>query len=184
MAVANLANRIQVNTNCGNNDALYGPYNNINEALKSIPSTLRNGADAVGRTIGVLENGKCVEYWWQPTGKDEYGFVKYGFVKKGVSVVIQEGNATILPNTLNVWEEEITSPVTIIKGDETEGIVNHYMIRFTAGEGGQIIFDNSTWGTLIWYGGEAPAWTVGNTYEISIVDNIALWAEIEPVTTA
>ena len=65
MAVASLANRIQVNTNCANNDALYGPYNSISEAKTSIPSALLNGEDAMGRTIGVLERGKVVEYWWQ-----------------------------------------------------------------------------------------------------------------------
>lgn len=68
MAVASLANRIQVNTNCGNNDALYGPYNSIDEALTLIPSALINGKGAIGRTIGVIESGKVVEYWWQPVG--------------------------------------------------------------------------------------------------------------------
>lgn len=66
MAVASLANRIQVNTNCANNDALYGPYNSIAEAISSIPPALLNGEGARGRTIGVLEGGKVVEYWWQP----------------------------------------------------------------------------------------------------------------------
>ena len=51
------------------------------------------------------------------------------------------------------------------------------MIRFTAGEGTVLIFEGEE---VKWYGGEAPTWTADNTYEISIVDNIALWAEIEP----
>lgn len=29
-------------------------------------------------------------------------------------------------------------------------------------------------------GGAAPTWTIGCTYEINIVDNIALWVEFEP----
>lgn len=61
--------------------------------------------------------------------------------------------------------------------DEKEGVSNHYMLRFTYPEDCPgVIF--SDW-ALTWYGGEAPTWTTGNTYEISIVDNIALWAEFE-----
>lgn len=62
--------------------------------------------------------------------------------------------------------------------DENEGISNHYMLRFTYPEDCPgVIF--SDW-PLTWYGGSAPEWVVGNTYEISILDNIALFAELEP----
>lgn len=85
MAVASLANRVQVNTTCGNNDALYGPYTSTKEALESIPSALIDGNGAIGRTIGVIENGKVVEYWWQPVDGG------YGFVKKGaVEIVVDD----------------------------------------------------------------------------------------------
>lgn len=94
-------------------------------------------------------------------------------------VVKQTSSATILPNALNVWEEAITSSVTITKGGSNTDTVNHYMIRYTAGDGGQIIFDTS-WGELMWYGGNQPEWVIGYTYEISIVDGIALWAKFEP----
>ena len=54
------------------------------------------------------------------------------------------------------------------------------MIRFKAGEGCTVDFLKFT---LQWYGGSEPEWVKGNTYEISIVDNIALWAEFEPIPT-
>lgn len=94
---------------------------------------------------------------------------------KGVPIVSQTTNATIAPNVWNVWGEVTT--LTITKGNDIDGVVNNYMVRFTALEGAAITFSGFS---LSWYGGEAPTWTAGNTYEISIVDNIALWAEIEP----
>ena len=295
MAVASLANRIQVNTNCANNDALYGPYNSIAEAISSIPSALLNGEGARGRTIGVLEDGKVVEYWWQPEG-DGYAFVKKGgreqiivdntlnnessnpiankavanqfytleqdlkgdieakanksevdsiytrvgtlettitskaeqsevetlqtvvgskaessevsalsgrvdsvegnlegkvgnkdfhdYVEQIQSAILGKADKVVLnnvsgdqeisPNTMYVWGS-VAGALTITKGGEIAGIVNNYMVRFIAGEGCAVTFSGFE---LDWFGGEEPTWTAGNTYEISIVDNIALWAEI------
>lgn len=94
---------------------------------------------------------------------------------KGVPIVSQEGDATIAPNVWNVWGE-VTS-LNITKGTDISGIVNNYMVRFTAGEGCVVNFLDFT---LQWYGGDKPTWTAGNTYEVSIVDDTALWAEFEP----
>jgi hypothetical protein len=173
MAVASLANRVQVNTTCSNNDALYGPYTSIDVALASIPSSLIDGEGAIGRTIGVIESGKVVEYWWQPVDGG-YGFVKK--VDTGTPIVNQTASeVTIQPNVMNVWKDTVSN-LKVTKGDAIEGIVNNYMIRFTAGEGCSVTFSGFE---LDWFGGEEPTWTAGNTYEISIVDNIALWVEIE-----
>lgn len=84
------------------------------------------------------------------------------------------GDQTISPNTMYVWGSVVE--LTITKGADIAGIVNNYMVRFTAGEGCAITFSGFE---LDWFGGEEPTWTAGNTYEISIVDNIALWAEFE-----
>lgn len=96
---------------------------------------------------------------------------------KGVPVVSQTTDATIAPNVWNVWGD--VASLTITKGTNIDGVVNNYMVRFAALEGATITFDGFS---LSWFGGEAPTWTAGNTYEISIVDNIALWAEIEPAS--
>lgn len=95
---------------------------------------------------------------------------------KGVPIVSQTTDAIIAPNVWNVWGGVTT--LTITKGTDIDGVVNNYMVRFTALKGAAITFNGFS---LSWYGGEAPTWTAGNIYEISIVDNIALWAEIEPV---
>lgn len=94
---------------------------------------------------------------------------------KGVPIVSQTGDATIAPNVLNVWGE-VTS-LNITKGNDIDGITNLYIIRFVAGENLQVSF---TGFDLLWYGGSVPTWRASSTYEINIVDNLALWAEFTP----
>lgn len=94
---------------------------------------------------------------------------------KGVPIVSQTGDATIAPNVLNVWGE-VTS-LNITKGNSIDGITNLYIIRFVAGENLQVSFIGFD---LLWYGGSEPTWKAGSTYEINIVDNLALWAEFTP----
>lgn len=91
---------------------------------------------------------------------------------KGVPIVSQAGDAIIAPNVWNVWGD--VTALTITKGSEVSGVVNSYLIRFVAGEGCAITFDGFA---LNWYGGSVPTWNAGSTYEINIVDNLALWAE-------
>lgn len=82
------------------------------------------------------------------------------------------GNATIEPNTYNKWGE--VAELTITKGSEKPNVVNIYIIRFDAGAGCSVTFDG--W-TLKWAGGNAPTLTEGKTYEITIVDNLAMFVE-------
>lgn len=44
-----------------NVDAKYGPWNSNTEAITNIPRESR----AKGLTVGIIENGKIVEYWWE-----------------------------------------------------------------------------------------------------------------------
>lgn len=92
---------------------------------------------------------------------------------KGVPVVAQMGDALISPNIWNVWES-VGAALTITKGAEVSGVVNEYIVRLTCTADVAVTF--SGW-TLVWYGGNAPTFAAGKTYEISIIDNIALWAE-------
>lgn len=136
-----------------------------------------------GMVVSVIDEGALYMLINQDNVLDESSWIRVdgsASMYKGVPVVSQTTDATkvtIAPNVMNVWEEEVTN-LTITKDTtaEVEGIVNNYMIRFTAGVGTVLIFDGED---VKWYGGTAPEWVSGNTYEISIVDNIALWAEFE-----
>lgn len=105
-----------------------------------------------------------------------HSLVKGLLDEKNTKIINQTASeVTIQPNAMNVWGEVASLDIT--KGTDIAGIVNNYMVRFKAGEGCVVNFLGFT---LQWYGGDVPTWTAGNTYEISIVDNIALWAEFEP----
>lgn len=102
---------------------------------------------------------------------------------KGVPVVSQSGSVTISPNIWNIWSG-VNADLTITKGTDISGIVNEYIIRFTLGSSwmsGTNTITFSGW-SLEWNGGSVPTWTADHIYEISIVDNIALWVDITPAS--
>lgn len=59
-----LGGKIQVGAAVANVDAKYGPYNSKNAAYNALGE---GGMDVIaeGLTIGIIENGRIVEYWWQ-----------------------------------------------------------------------------------------------------------------------
>ena len=61
MATFDIMNRIRVGTQCANIDSLYGPYESKEEALAAVTARRR----VMGRTLGIIENGSVVEYWWK-----------------------------------------------------------------------------------------------------------------------
>lgn len=83
------------------------------------------------------------------------------------------GDATILPNVYNKWGV-VDGTLTITKGEEKPNVVNNYIIRLSAGAGCTIAFVG--W-ELQWVDDDAPTWTEGKTYEVSIVDNLAMYLE-------
>ncbi len=93
-------------------------------------------------------------------------------------IVSQTGNATIQPNMLNVWDTAVTA-LTITKGTDLDDELNHYFVRLKVGipaegESIQITFAGFS---LKWHAVMAPIWVSGKTYEISIINNFAIWAE-------
>lgn len=97
---------------------------------------------------------------------------------------------TLEPNTWNQVSTAVAanSSLYFAKGADIANITNVYMVRFTLGTGWgsnseTVAFKNGAndW-SLSWNGGSVPEWSAGNTYEISIVDNIACWIEIEPAS--
>ena len=84
----------------------------------------------------------------------------------------QTGDATIAPNTYNKWGE--VSTLTVTKGAEIPSVVNIYIVRIDAGTGCSVTFNG--W-SLRWVGGNVPTLTEGKTYEITIIDNLAMFVE-------
>lgn len=87
--------------------------------------------------------------------------------------VVHEGSATILPNHYNDFGT-VTGEIEINFANEKPYVANNYIIRFVAGENVSIVFGAA----LLWHGGSVPTWTSGKTYEISIIEGLALWVEV------
>lgn len=105
---------------------------------------------------------------------------------KGIPVVnptVTSDAVTIQPNEWNVLTSAIAD-LTVTKGTDATGVVSEYMIKFTIDSAYDSSTDQITFGEwgLTWAGGDAPTWTAGNTYEISIIDNVAVFTELEPTT--
>lgn len=138
------------------------------EERDAIPEARR----AEGMAVHVTTNGKT----YILSQKD--GTLYWKEMQTGTPIVIQTGDAVIQPNVLNVWKKAVTS-LTITKGTDIDGELNHYFVRFKVGtpaegESIQITFAGFS---LTWYAVNVPAWVSGKIYEISIINNLALWAE-------
>lgn len=59
--VFNLANRVGIVTPYSNVDKNYGSHDSVATAIEAIPEGLRE----IGLTVGVVEDGAVVEYWWK-----------------------------------------------------------------------------------------------------------------------
>lgn len=68
----NLVSQVMIQGSSANVDYLYGPYETTAAALEKI-STLQRQA---GKTVGIIENGKVVEYWLQPNDSGVLEFVQ------------------------------------------------------------------------------------------------------------
>lgn len=82
-------------------------------------------------------------------------------------------DATIEPNVYNDFGT-INGTRTITKGTNKPDVVNIYIIRFTAGAGCTLVLNG--W-SCKWVGGNEPTYTEGNVYEITIIDNLAMYVE-------
>ena len=67
----NFSQRLDVRSKCANIDALYGPFESVQEACTQIPSQRR----VLGRTVAILTEDGVVEYWWKEDVTDS-GLVK------------------------------------------------------------------------------------------------------------
>lgn len=75
------------------------------------------------------------------------------------------------PNTLYKFGE--CTSLTVTLGAETSGIMNEYMFEFVSGSTATTL---SVPSTVKWSGGSAPTIEANKTYQVSIVNNLAVFA--------
>lgn len=62
----NLTRGLEVRGEYSNIDFLYGPYTSLEQACQKVDQRVRK----VGLTVGIVEQGSVVEYWWRDTTDD------------------------------------------------------------------------------------------------------------------
>ena len=105
------------------------------------------------------------------TDNGETWFVAAYFTdfSKSLRVVQESTLARILPNVLNVWGSVSSLTVTLAPGNT--GDMNEYMLEFTVSGSA---FTLSLPSSVRWR--EEPEWENGLTYQVSIVDDLAVYA--------
>lgn len=87
-------------------------------------------------------------------------------------VIQTSSTVSIKANTLNVWNNPVTAlAVSFTAADDN--VVNEYMLQFTVGSDN---FSLVLPAAVKWVDGEAPLWENGYTYQVSIVNNLAVGA--------
>jgi hypothetical protein len=83
-----------------------------------------------------------------------------------------ETDVTISPNVMNVWSTAVTS-LQVAFAAGTAGRVAHYMMQFTAGDNFALVLPSG----IRWMNDDEPEWVTGSTYQVSVENNLAIFAE-------
>lgn len=102
---------------------------------------------------------------------------------RAIKKVVLEGaeSYTINPNEYNILND-LDYDVIINKGDEIDpSVVSMYIVKLTIAAGLTDLpsIEFNGWENLKWYTGTAPTYIAGGTYEITIIDSVALWTEVQ-----
>lgn len=88
--------------------------------------------------------------------------------------VEHDSNEVVLqPNTYNVWGV-VNGVLTISKETDKPYVANNYSLRLTTGTDFQLVLVDWEVSWVV----AAPAFAAGKTYEINIIDNIAMFVSI------
>lgn len=100
--------------------------------------------------------------------------------KVELSTVEESGTATLQPNTYYYNSTARSTNLTVALAPPTDStIANVYHLRLAIASGSTVTI---TWPNWQWNGGSAPTITAGKTYEVSILDGVAAFIEVEPLS--
>lgn len=86
-------------------------------------------------------------------------------------IELESSSVMIAPNVYNILPEDMQYDVSF--GEGIDGVVNEYVFQCVAKNGGTLVLPDS----VIWANGEIPPMTAGKIYVVSIVNNLAVYAE-------
>ena len=130
---------------------------------EGVTPVLERRTDGIYCTIDHGATYTCVAYY------SDFGYT---------NVIDQTATTVnIAPNVLNRWGEKTSLVLTLLAG--SQGAMNEYMLQFTVS--GNSFTLNIVNADIRWV--EEPEFTDGNTYQVSIVDGLAIAAEWEAATS-
>ena len=96
--------------------------------------------------------------------------------KKNTTDITLTGDVTqeITPNTFYNFTDTVITSLTITFGTAQSGVLNEYMFQFIAGDGFTTLTMPSG---VVWLGGTTPTITAGKTYQVSVINNLAVIGE-------
>lgn len=83
-----------------------------------------------------------------------------------------EADITINPNVMNIWSTAVAS-LQVAFAAGTAGRVAHYMMQFTAGDNFTLALPSG----IRWMNDDEPEWVTGSTYQVSVENSLAIFAE-------
>ncbi len=127
MANIPVGGQIQIADNVASVDAKYGLYDSKQAAFDALGP---DGMDvlAVGLTVGILEGGKVVEYWFESACDSIDDLVKKGGSTGGSTVsVIQTlpSGTEVAKITVDVTEKTIYAPTPTEGGGSSADVINN-----------------------------------------------------------
>ena len=90
-----------------------------------------------------------------------------------------DGGCDIKANILNIWEKPELLDIGLYPPLNSE-IVNEYMLQFTTGDVAPSLYLSAhLYGQIEWKNGNHPILEPNKTYQISIINNLGVWAVFE-----
>lgn len=141
--------------------------------------------ETMGTKVTQTLSNKSGYQWRNKSGNNAWGAWNiFSYAKKMAEVTYYDPgeaiNVWLGPNTLYILENWV-STTTFTLGTPASGEPSEYHVIIKAGA--SETDPTISWPQDIeWNGGSAPTIVAGNTYEVSIMNGIALFVEIEPQT--
>lgn len=83
-----------------------------------------------------------------------------------------ETTVTIAPNQYNIWKNNVNHLIVTLANTD-DGTMNEFVLQFTCGAPSALTLPDN----IVWRDGLFPAMEQGKTYVVSIVNNLAVFAE-------
>jgi hypothetical protein len=154
-------------------------FTNANTALSPKLNVSNTGAKYIYSNSsnilpGLIDTGMVYDFVYNNNGWYIVGVSNWGNINMTSNTISTTISLSSMPpNRYYKYSEPVSSVNIRSYGMMNNAILNEYMLEFVAAAGCTLSLPSDT----KWIGGVAPTLVAGKTYQISIVNNLAVWAE-------